>query len=120
MKRKLKNIIMILIIIAVGVCSYYTMKNTQITNNIGGANQQNSQAIPQMPLQNSNNSDNLNSNGDMGEPQTKPDEENNSNSSNNQNSGNQMGVPPTKPDGENSSSSTNIIVFYTLVLQSTY
>ena len=95
MKRKLKNIIMILIIIAVGVCSYYTMKNTQITNNNGGENQQNSQTIPQMPSQNSNNSDNLNSNGDMGEP-------------------------TTKPDGENSSSSTNIIVFYTLVSQSTY
>lgn len=83
MKRNLKNIVMILIIIAVGVCSYFTMKNTQTTNNNGGANQQNSQTIPQMPSQDSNSSENLNSNGDMGEP-------------------------PTKPDGENSSSSTNM------------
>lgn len=133
MKRNLKNIVMILIIIAVGVCSYFTMKNTQTTNNNGGANQQNSQTIPQMLSQDSNSSENLNSNGDMGEPPAKPDEENNSNSSNNQNSrsqmgeppakpdeennsnssnnqnsGNQMGEPPTKPDGENSSSSTNM------------
>lgn len=83
MKRNLKNIVMILIIIAVGVCSYFTMKNTQTTNNNGGANQQNSQTIPQMPSQDSNSSENLNSNGDMGEP-------------------------PAKPDGENSSSSTNM------------
>ncbi len=108
MKRNLKNIVMILIIIAVGVCSYFTMKNTQTTNNNGGANQQNSQTIPQMPSQDSNSSENLNSNGDMGEPPAKPDEENNSNSSNNQNSRSQMGEPPTKPDGGNSSSSTNI------------
>ncbi len=83
MKRNLKNIVMILIIIAVGVCSYFTMKNTQTTNNNGGANQQNSQTIPQMPSQDSNSSENLNSNGDMGEP-------------------------PAKLDGENSSSSTNM------------
>ena len=104
MKRELKNIIMILIIIAVGVCSYLTMKNTQTTDIEGSMKQQESQMLPQMPLQNSDNSNNANN---MGEPPAKPDEENNSNSSNSQDSGSQMGEPPAKPDGENNSNSNN-------------
>ncbi len=102
MKRNLKNIIMILIIIAIGVCSYFTMKNTQTTNSDGSINQQEGQ----MPSQNSNSS-NSNSGNNMGEPPTKPDEENNSNSSNKQNSGSKMGEPPAKPDSENNSNSNN-------------
>lgn len=78
MKRNLKNIIMILIIIAIGVCSYFTMKNTQTINNQGNINQQERQ----MPSQNSN--------------------------SGNSNSGNNMGEPPAKPDGENNSNNNNI------------
>lgn len=78
MKRRLKNIIMILIIIAVCVCSYYTMKNTQKTNSKSSTNKQ-----------------------QLGEPPAKPDGENNSNSSNSQNSGSQMGEPPAKPNEEN-------------------
>ena len=106
MKRNLKNIIMIVIIIAIGVCSYFTMKNTQTTNSDGSINQQEGQMPPQMPSQNSNSS-NSNSGNNMGEPPTKPDEENNSNSSNNQNGESQMGEPPAKPDEENNSNSSN-------------
>lgn len=102
MKRNLKNIMMILIIIAIGVCSYFTMKNTQTTNSDGSINQQEGQ----MPSQNSNSS-NSNSGNNMGEPPTKPDEENNSNSSNNQNGESQMGEPPAKSDEENNSNSSN-------------
>lgn len=84
MKRELKNIIMILIIITVGVCSYFTMKNTQTTNNNSAANQQDNQMPPQMPSQGSNSED-----------------------SNSQNNEKQMGEPPAKPDGENNGNSSN-------------
>lgn len=104
MKRNLKNIVMILIIIAVGVCSYFTMKNTQTTNSDGSINQQEGQMPPQMPSQNSSDS---NSNNNMEEPPEKPNGGNNSNSSNNQNSGNQNGEPSTKPSEGNGSNSSN-------------
>ena len=97
MKRNLKNIVMILIIIAVGVCSYFTMKNTQ---------KEEKQVPPQMQSQNLN-SGNSNMGNNMGEPPAKPDEENNSNSSNKQNGGSQMGEPSAKPDSENNSNSNN-------------
>ena len=97
MKRNLKNIVMILIIIAVGVCSYFTMKNTQ---------KKEKEMPPQMQSQNLN-SGNSNMGNNMGEPPAKPDEGNNSNSSNNQNGGSQMGEPPAKPDSENNSNSNN-------------
>ena len=84
MKRELKNIIIILIIITVGVCSYFTMKNTQTTNNNSAANQQDNQMPPQMPSQGSNSED-----------------------SNSQNNEKQMGEPPAKPDGENNGNSSN-------------
>ena len=104
MKRNLKNIVIILIIIAVGVCSYFTMKNTQTTNSDGSINQQKGQMPPQMPSQNSSDS---NSNNNMEEPPEKPNGGNNSNSSNNQNSGNQNGEPSTKPSEGNGSNSSN-------------
>ena len=73
MKRNLKNIVMILIIIAVGVCSYFTMKNTQ---------KKEKEMPPQMQSQNLN-SGNSNMGNNMGEPPAKPDSENNSNRNNN-------------------------------------
>ena len=85
MKRSLKNIIMILMIVAVGVCSYFTMKNTQenqVTQNEPNSNMQ-------MPNEGANNN-----NGNMEEPPAKPDD-------NNSNSGNQMSEPPSKPEGDN-------------------
>lgn len=107
MKRKLKNIIMILIIIVVGVCSYFTMKDVQGANNSsresqilqgGSAENRNYQGTPpQMPAGNSNNN--------MGEPPTKPDGEDN-NLSNSINNGNQVSEPPTKPDGDGNNQGT--------------
>ena len=96
MKRNLKNIIMILIIIAVGVCSYFTMKDTQKNQTMpeGGpgqgmtsANGENQGTPPQMPSENSNNSNNK-----MEEPPAKPDENNSSNNA---------GTPPEMPNGNN-------------------
>ena len=75
MKRTLKNILIILVIIAVGVGSYFTMKSTQ-----------KSEAPEQMISENSNNSK-----GNMGEP---PEKSNSGNSN--------MQETPEKPDGENS------------------
>ena len=64
MKRSIKNIIMILIIIVMGVLSYFTMKDIQNTNNY-------STAQPQMPTQNQGGE-----NSNKGEPPAKPDEQN--------------------------------------------
>lgn len=101
MKRKLKNIIMILIIIVVGVCSYFTMKDVQGTNNSSqesqilqggqGRNGNNQRTLPQMLSEDSNNN--------IGEPPAKPDGETD-NSSNNTINGNQMSEPPINPDGD--------------------
>ena len=60
MKRSIKNIIMILIIIVMGVLSYFTMKDVQNTNN-------SITAQPQMPTQNQGGE-----NSNMGEPPAKP------------------------------------------------
>ena len=129
MKRSLKNIFMILIIIALGVCSYFTMKDVKETNSSSnkenqtiqggqGANGENKGTPPQMPSENSNNSNSgtppakpseengnspsdTNSVNQVSEPLAKPGEEN-GNSSSNTNSVNQMSEPPAKPNGENS------------------
>ena len=112
MKRSIKNIIMILIIIVMGVLSYFTMKDIQNTNN-------SSTAQPQMPTQNQG-GDNSN----MGEPPAKPDGESgeqanteNSNStkpempSQNGDNGN-MGEPPARPDEQNSNQSKIKTIHY--------
>ena len=101
MKRSIKNIIMILIIIVMGVLSYFTMKDIQNTNN-------SSTEQLQMPTQNQGGE-----NSNMGEPPAKPEGEsgeqtNTENSSTkpempsqNQNGDNSnMGEPPAKPEGE--------------------
>ena len=99
MKRSIKNIIMILIIIVMGVLSYFTMKDVQNTNN-------SSAAQSQMPTQNQGGE-----NSNMGEPPAKPEGEsgeqtNTENSSTkpemtSQNGDNSnMGEPPAKPEGE--------------------
>lgn len=70
MKRSIKNLIMILLIIVVCVCSYFTMQSiskTSSSNNIGMEQGQ----PPEMPAGDSNNN--------MGEPPTKPGQENISN-----------------------------------------
>ena len=112
MKRSIKNIIMILIIIVMGVLSYFTMKDIQNTNN-------SSTAQPQMPTQNQG-GDNSN----MGEPPAKPDGESgeqanteNSNStkpempSQNGDNGN-MGEPPARPDEQNGNQSQIKTIHY--------
>lgn len=91
MKRSIKNIIMILIIIVMGVLSYFTMKDIQNTNN-------SSTAQPQMPTQNQG-GDNSN----MGEPPAKPEGEND-----NQN----MGEPPARPDEQNGNQSQIKTIHY--------
>ena len=75
MKRSVKNIILILIIIAVSVGSYFTMKGTSQSNDSMMAEAQN---------------------GNMGEPPSKPEGDDSSSQS--------MGEPPSKPEGDNSSS----------------
>lgn len=72
MKRNIKNIIMIIFIILVGFCSYFTMQDVK-------GNQ-----VPEMPIGDFEN-------GNMEELPEKPDEDNRS----------QMGTPPTKSGGEN-------------------
>lgn len=74
MKRSVKNIILILIIIAVSVGSYFTMKGTSQSNDSMMAEAQN---------------------GNMGEPPSKPEGDNSSSQN--------MGEPPSKPEGDNSS-----------------
>lgn len=87
MKRKLKNIVMILIIIALGVCSYFAMKDVQGTVSMSKPDQSN--------------------NSSMGEPPAKPNENNNNN--NNNNNGNSSNTVSTdknnfsaSPDGQQS------------------
>ncbi len=80
MKRSLKNVIVILLIIILGVGSYFTMKSVQ-KDNTSNENKE--------MLQGSN----------MGELPTKPGESNSNNSSNTQE--NNMSEPPAKPEGEN-------------------
>lgn len=95
MKRSIKNLIMILLIIVVCVCSYFTMQSiskTSSSNNIGMEQGQ----PPEMSADNSNNS--------MGQPPEMPSG----------NSNNNMGEPLTKPGQENSSnqiSTANYIMF---------
>ena len=110
MKRTIKNIIMILIIVAMGVCSYFTMKDVKEiqTSNMnqptgmqqGGApggqnnNNNNGGQQPEMPSNDNSNNDN------QSEPPAKPDDSTSSN-----NSGTQQ-TPPAKPE-ENSNSTSS-------------
>lgn len=87
MSRKVKNIIMITIIIIVCIASGFTIKLAKESGE--GTNQGN-------PPQMSNSSEENNGNGQMGTPASKPDESNGSNST----------EPPTKPDDSNGSNST--------------
>lgn len=87
MKRKLKNIVMILIIIALGVCSYFAMKDVQGTVSMSKPDQSN--------------------NSSMGEPPAKPNENNNNNNDNNNgNSSNTVSTDKNNfsasPDGQQS------------------
>lgn len=82
MKRKLKNIVMILIIIALGVCSYFAMKDVQGTVSMSKPDQSN--------------------NSSMGEPPAKPNENNNNNNNSQQpnlnNNDNNNQQPKDMPD----------------------
>ena len=91
MSRKVKNIIMITIIIIVCIASGFTIKLAKESGE--GTNQGN-------PPQMSNSSGENNGNGQMGTPPSKPDESNGSNSTESQQ--NQM---MGKPDGQNNSNS---------------
>lgn len=91
MKRSIKNIIIILIIIVMGVLSYFTMQDIQNTNN-------SSTAQLQMPTQNQGGE-----NSNMGEPPAKPDGEND-----NQN----MGELPSRPDEQDSNQSQIKTIHY--------
>ena len=111
MKRSLKNIIMISLIIIIGVCSYFTMKNTQESNVPGQKMDMEQQGtLPEMPSGSNDNN--------KGEPPEKPNEGNSSQAerqtpperpegeSRNSNKGNR----PTKPDENNKSNKTIIFV----------
>lgn len=91
MKRNLKNIIMILIIIAVGVCSYFTMKDTQKNQAMpeGGPGQGMTSAKP----------DENNSSNNAGTPPEMP------NGNNNQNNGQ---APKDMPNMNEQNSISNI------------
>ena len=91
MSRKVKNIIMITIIIIVCIASGFTINIAKESGE--GTNQGN-------PPQMSNSSGENNGNGQMGTPPSKPDESNGSNSTESQQ--NQM---MGKPDGQNNSNS---------------
>ena len=110
MKRSIKNVLMILIIIAVGICSCFTIKSvlqnqtTQdkmpMTQDQGGPGNNNQSEPQELPSGESNSSSN-----EMKEPPAKPDEDNNKSSdSNNSNDSNNMaqndkGTPPSMPSG---------------------
>ena len=96
MKRKTKNIIVIISIIIIGVCSFFTMNASK--NSISSANT------------------NINKHEDNGMPPAKPDEDNQSKLQTNQNDNKQEGAssntdennnqkPPAKPDEDNQSKS---------------
>lgn len=87
MSRKVKNIIMITIIIIVCIASGFTIKLAKESGE--GTNQGN-------PPQMSNSSGENNSNGQIGTPPSKPDESNGNNST----------EPPAKPADSNGSNST--------------
>lgn len=90
MKRNLKNILMILIIIVIGVCSYFTMKDVQGSdqNNFEKENQimQEGQSGSKDPMQG-------NENDNMGNKPTQGNSEAN---------GDTKETPPEKPNGDSS------------------
>ena len=91
MKRNVKNLIMIIIIVAMGIASYFTMKDVKET---AESNQPSMGGQPPMQMQensSSNSSNNMNSNNNMSEPPEKPDS---------QSSGTNQQTPPEKPDSQ--------------------
>ena len=102
MKRKLKNIVMILIIIALGVCSYFAMKDVQGTVSMSKPDQSNNSSMGEPPAK-----PNDNNNGGM---QQQPNQNNNNNNSqqpnlNNNDNNNQQpkDMPDMKEQNGNSS-----------------
>lgn len=111
MKRKFKNLIMIILIIILGCSMYFTMsyaKKSLVTSNTESTIGEQPGNPPEMPQngngENSSNAENnnsQNSNSDKKEPPQKPDESNQSGNSSN------MSTPPEKPDGDNNSQGDN-------------
>lgn len=111
MKRKFKNLIMIILIIILGCSMYFTMsyaKKNLVTSNTESTIGEQPGNPPEMPQngngENSSNAENnnsQNSNSDKKEPPQKPDESNQSGNSSN------MSTPPEKPDGDNNSQEDN-------------
>lgn len=128
MKRKFKNLIMIILIIILGCSMYFTMsyaKKNLVTSNTESTIGEQPGNPPEMPQngngENSSNAENnnsQNSNSDKKEPPQKPDESqsnnqvnaNTSNESNNDKSGdnqNNKQTPPQKPDESNQSGNSS-------------
>ena len=87
MKSSIKNLIIIVMIILTGVCSYFTMKDVKenSTRGVGQSGVPNN--MPQGEMKQGNQNENQN-----GSVPEKPDSSNGNNNSN-------MGEPPAKPDG---------------------
>lgn len=106
MKRKFKNLIMIILIIILGCSMYFTMsyaKKNLVTSNTESTIGEQPGNPPEMPQNgngenpsNAENNNSQNSNSDKKEPPQKPDESNQSGNSSN------MSTPPEKTDGDNS------------------
>ena len=132
MKRSIKNLIIIVMIILTGVCSYFTMKDVKenssngVENNMSQRGMQqgnpNSSAPEKPDSSNEENSDNDSkgtppeipsnsnngSNNNMGEPPAKPDGDNNNNGNESmQKPNNDMNTPPEMPSGMNQGESSN-------------
>ena len=91
MKRSLKNIIMIAIIISLGICSYFTMKEPSTSQTTNKGEMQQSQGTPPgMPSGDSNSNN-------TGTAQGMPSGDSNSNNT---------GTPPEKPSGDSNSNNT--------------
>ena len=132
MKRSIKNLIIIVMIILTGVCSYFTMKDVKenssngVENNMSQRGMQqgnpNSSAPEKPDSSNEENSgndskgtppeipsnSNNGSNNNMGEPPAKPDGDNNNNGNESmQKPNNDMNTPPEMPSGMNQGESSN-------------
>lgn len=110
MKRTAKNIIMIILIAAVGVGSYFTMDyaGSQQSSAPGMSMSGEMGAPPSMPNDSSDNSGSSDSNQNS-QPPEKPEGDSSNQSSQppqmpSGDSSNQNGQPPAKPDGDNSNS----------------
>ena len=109
MKRSLKNIIMISLIIIIGVCSYFTMKNTQESSAPGQKMDMEQQGTPPEIPSGSNDT----SKGELPEKQERqtPPEKTEGESRNSN-----KGERPTKPDENNKSNKTIIFVIEGFVI----